>query len=154
MERTTAPDDHTLETTSMSLPRRGALLLAGFYLVIDAAKLTRMTVFRVYGLNALALYVGAELSFKVIFSKWQIIHPNGYSGALAGGAIAWAQDISDPALRQESLTRAGQAYFRRDPESARSWLESSQLPLEAQQQILNPPSRWRSRLPRGMPIML
>jgi predicted acyltransferase len=72
----------------------GALLLAGFYLVIDTAKLTRMTVFRVYGLNALALYVGAELSFKVVFSKWQIIHPNGYSGALAGGAIAWAREWS------------------------------------------------------------
>lgn len=67
----------------------GALLLALFYLITDVAKLNAMTAFRVYGLNALALYVGAELSFKIIFSKWQIIHPNGYSGAIAGGFIAW-----------------------------------------------------------------
>lgn len=53
-------------------------------------------------------------------------------------AIAWAQDIRDPALRQTSLTRAGQAYFRRDPEGARAWLETSGLPAETQQQIANP----------------
>jgi predicted acyltransferase len=69
----------------------GAMLLAAFYLVTDVWRLTTLTVLRVYGLNALALYVGAELSFKIIFAKWQIIHPNGYSGAMAGGFIAWVQ---------------------------------------------------------------
>ncbi len=53
-------------------------------------------------------------------------------------AIAWAQDIRDPALRQSSLTRAGQAFFRRDPNGAQAWLESSDLPAEVRQQIVRP----------------
>ena len=48
-----------------------------------------MTFLRIYGMNAIVLYVGAEFSFKVIFSKWQITHPNGHSGNVAGGYIAW-----------------------------------------------------------------
>lgn len=52
-------------------------------------------------------------------------------------AIAWALDISDPQLRQESLTRAGQVFLRKDAESARAWLESSGLPSETQQAILD-----------------
>ena len=67
----------------------GAVLYAGFYAVIDAWGWTRATALRVYGLNAIALYVGAELSFKLIFGKWQIEHPNGHGGAIAGGVIAW-----------------------------------------------------------------
>lgn len=71
----------------------GALLLGLFFVVTDLSKVSSLTVFRVYGLNALALYVGAELSFKVIFSKWQIIHPNGHSGAMAGGFINWCTHL-------------------------------------------------------------
>lgn len=56
-------------------------------------------------------------------------------------AITWAQDIQDPGLRQTSLTRAGQAYFRRDPDAARAWLDSSGLPDEARQQIANSNNR-------------
>jgi hypothetical protein len=52
-------------------------------------------------------------------------------------AIAWALDISNPDLRQETLTRAGQVFFRRDPSSANAWLESSGLPAETRQAILS-----------------
>ena len=69
----------------------GAVLLAAFYLITDVWKITSCTFLRVFGLNALALYVGAELSFKVIFAKWQIVHPNGHSGAMAGGFINWVE---------------------------------------------------------------
>jgi predicted acyltransferase len=69
----------------------GAVLLAGFYAVTDVWKVNSLWFLRVFGLNALALYVGAELSFKIIFAKWQIIHPNGYSGAMAGGFISWVE---------------------------------------------------------------
>jgi predicted acyltransferase len=67
----------------------GAMLLAGFYLITDIWKVTSLFVLRVYGLNALALYMGAEFTFKTIFARWQIIHPNGHSGATAGGYINW-----------------------------------------------------------------
>ena len=56
-------------------------------------------------------------------------------------AITWAQDIQDPGLRQTSLTRAGQAYFRRDPNAAQAWLDSSGLPEEARQQIADSNNR-------------
>jgi hypothetical protein len=52
-------------------------------------------------------------------------------------AIAWAQDIQDPKLRLTSLTRAGFAYFRRDPAGAQAWMQNSGLPAETQQQIIN-----------------
>lgn len=52
-------------------------------------------------------------------------------------AFAWAQDISDPELRQESLTRAGQIFFRRDPASASAWLEGSSLPQQTKEAILS-----------------
>ncbi len=69
----------------------GAMLLAGFYLVTDVWKISTCFIFRVYGLNALALYMGAEFTFKTIFAKWKIIHPNGHAGAMAGGFINWVQ---------------------------------------------------------------
>ena len=56
-------------------------------------------------------------------------------------AITWAQDIQDPALRQTSLTRAGQAYFRRDPDAAKAWLDSSGLPEETRKQIADSNNR-------------
>lgn len=56
-------------------------------------------------------------------------------------AIAWAQDIRDPSLRESSLTRAGQAYFRRDPDGARTWLETSGLSADARQQVTSPNNR-------------
>jgi predicted acyltransferase len=69
----------------------GALLLGGFFLVVDCWKWTSLTWLRIYGMNAIALYLAAELSFKIIFAKWQIVHPNGHSGAMAGGFIAWVE---------------------------------------------------------------
>jgi hypothetical protein len=56
-------------------------------------------------------------------------------------AIAWAQDIADPTLRQNSLVRSGQAYFSRDPDGARAWLETSGLPADAKQQVTSPDNR-------------
>jgi hypothetical protein len=56
-------------------------------------------------------------------------------------AIAWAQDIRDPQLRQSSLTRAGRAFYRRDPDGALAWLESSGLPEEARRQIVSASGR-------------
>ena len=65
----------------------------------------------------------------------------GYAWQNPQVAIAWAQDIRDPALRQSSLTRAGQAFYRRDPAGALAWLETSGLPEEARQQVAAPENR-------------
>ncbi len=50
-------------------------------------------------------------------------------------AIAWAGQITDPETRVDSLVRAGQAYFRRDPGAANTWLATSGLPADAQLKI-------------------
>lgn len=73
----------------------GAILLAMFYLLTDLFRVTQLSVLRIFGLNAIAVYVCAELSFKVVFAKWQIIYPNGFSGAVAGGLISWVGYWSD-----------------------------------------------------------
>ena len=69
----------------------GTLLFAALYALIDAAKWTSAWPLRVYGQNAIALYVGSELFFKVVASKWLLPHPEGggRTDTLAGGFIAW-----------------------------------------------------------------
>ncbi|MCH7228879.1 hypothetical protein [Haloferula sp. A504] len=67
----------------------------------------------------------------------------GYAWQDPETAIAWAQDIADPELKQRSLTDVGRAYYRRDPEGARAWLETSGLPEAARQEVVAP--RWGRR---------
>jgi len=58
-------------------------------------------------------------------------------------ALTWAQEINDPDLRQNSLARAGEAYFRTDPDAARAWLETSGLSADLQQRIVEAANRRR-----------
>lgn len=67
----------------------------------------------------------------------------GYAWQDPEAALAWAQDISDPSLRERSLTQVGQAYYRRNPDAARAWLEQSGLSAEAQQAVTSPRRGWR-----------
>ena len=67
----------------------GALLLAIHFAVIDAQKWCSAYILQAMGKNALALYFGAELSFKLIFSKWLIPLPDGGEGSIAAGVQAW-----------------------------------------------------------------
>jgi hypothetical protein len=70
---------------------------------------------------------------------------SGFSSRLAwedpASAITWADEITDPGKRSETLVQAGQALFRRDAEATRIWLPSSGLSPEAQEKVLNPPRR-------------
>jgi hypothetical protein len=65
----------------------------------------------------------------------------GYAWQNPQVAITWAQDISDPDLRQSTLTRAGEAYLRRDPAAGQAWLQTSGLSAETQQKIINSANR-------------
>jgi hypothetical protein len=67
----------------------------------------------------------------------------GYAWQNPQAAITWAQDISDPELRQATLTRAGEAYLRTAPAAGQAWLQTSGLPAETQQQLLNSANRRR-----------
>ena len=60
-------------------------------------------------------------------------------------AVIWAKTISNETSRIQTLTRAGQSWFRRNPVAATSWLQNANLPADAQQAILNPPPDERGR---------
>ena len=51
-------------------------------------------------------------------------------------AIDWAHRIHDPGTRERTLVRVGQAWFGKDPNATRRWLEVSDLPKAARKRIL------------------
>ncbi len=75
----------------------GAMLFSLLYALIDVARWTTTWPLRVYGTNALFLYIGAELSYKTIFSKWLLPLPNGGSDNIIAAFIAWCEHLSGSA---------------------------------------------------------
>jgi len=72
----------------------GAMLLALFFWTIHARGRRRLAEpWRTYGVNALALYVGAELSWKLAFSRWKLPLPSGESSGLPGAINAWIASL-------------------------------------------------------------
>ena len=64
-------------------------------------------------------------------------------------AISWAESIVDPQKRVESLIEVGQAWSRQDYEAALAWVQTTDLPEDARQSILNPPQEERDGRRRG-----
>ena len=56
-------------------------------------------------------------------------------------ALLWAQEISDPALQTRTLTPITQGWMEKNPEQATEWINSSSLPDETKQALLNPSSK-------------
>jgi hypothetical protein len=67
----------------------------------------------------------------------------GYSGRIAWenprAAMGWAEAISSPEERIETMIGVGRAWRHRDASGAAEWVGSSGLPENLQQRILNPP---------------
>ncbi|MEQ8769740.1 MAG: DUF5009 domain-containing protein [Phycisphaerales bacterium] len=67
-----------------------ALLLAASFWVIDVRGLSWVArPWRTFGVNALALYIGAEMSYKLAFSRWKLELPSGSGNTLPGAVNAW-----------------------------------------------------------------
>lgn len=49
--------------------------------------------------------------------------------------VEWAASIGDDKSRQRALVDTGRAYFRKDPDAAKAWLQTSGLNEEQQKQI-------------------
>ncbi len=81
----------------------GAVLYAAFFFVIDAKGWTSAWALRVYGLNAIALYVGAEFTFKVFWSRWKLTNPEGNAGSFAGSSMDWLASWCGPPVIGLSL---------------------------------------------------
>ena len=56
-------------------------------------------------------------------------------------AADWAGTISDEQIRLETLSGVARSWIRSDPEEARTWLPSSGLPAEQQEQVLQDANR-------------
>lgn len=69
----------------------GLLLLAAFFALVDLAKFGWLAPLGVLGKNALAVYVGAELSFKLVFARWLIPGSGGEPQSIAAGVQAWLE---------------------------------------------------------------
>ena len=53
-------------------------------------------------------------------------------------ALLWAGEISDPALQTRTLSPITQGWMQKNPEAATEWINSSDLPDETKQALLNP----------------
>jgi hypothetical protein len=58
-------------------------------------------------------------------------------------ALAWAETITSSSARIDAITRAGQAWARRDAAAAAAWVVDAGLPANVQETIVNPPKRRR-----------
>lgn len=72
----------------------GLVLYAAFWLVCDGWKLTGLLPLRVFGLNAIVLYVGSGLTFNVIVARWTTHRPDGETASLAASLVAWTNHLS------------------------------------------------------------
>ncbi len=70
----------------------GACLLAAMYAIVDVWRVARFRWMQIFGLNAIALYFTVEMLWRLVFTRWQIVHPNGHAGSLIGGVLAWLRE--------------------------------------------------------------
>jgi len=67
---------------------------------------------------------------------------NGFISAYAhengAGAVAWAAEITQPDMREAAMVRAGRQFYQQDPQAAAAWLESTNLPESAWDQVTKP----------------
>ena len=68
------------------------------------------------------------------------------AGRDPAAAIAWADAIGDPGLRETALTTVAVSYLENQPEAAAAWLPESGLPVATRQRILDPPPADRHRV--------
>ncbi|MEM6714098.1 MAG: hypothetical protein AAF622_03410, partial [Cyanobacteria bacterium P01_C01_bin.147] len=90
----TMPSSKWLFTPSYCLlaAGTGATLLALFATLIDVGRWWNAPLLRALGKNALAIYVGAELSFKLVFARWLLPLPDsGGEASIAGAIQAWIE---------------------------------------------------------------
>lgn len=78
-------------TSSFVLVTAGsaAVVLGLMYAAVDIGRWARLTALRVLGLNAIAVYVLAELAWKMVWMRWQVATPGGGSSAAIVAVKAW-----------------------------------------------------------------
>jgi predicted acyltransferase len=68
----------------------GAMVLGAMWWAIDIRGATTMWWLRVYGMNALAVYIAAELIWKVVLMRWQVaLPPEAGGSSVMFTAIKW-----------------------------------------------------------------
>jgi predicted acyltransferase len=67
------------------------MVLGLMYLLIDIRRATTMWFLRVYGMNALAVYVLAEFLWKTVWMQWRVAIPGDGSSVAITAAKSWLQ---------------------------------------------------------------
>jgi predicted acyltransferase len=90
-----ASKDFFTSSYVMGTSGAAAMVLAAMYLIVDVRRWTSMEFFRVFGTNALAVYIGAEWIWKTVLMRWQVANPApiGGSSAMITALRAHAQSI-------------------------------------------------------------
>ncbi len=73
-----------------------AATLAALWWVIDLRQFTRATPLRVVGMNAIALYLLAELLWKMALVRWHVVTPDAGVSSAFVAAKAWLQHALGP----------------------------------------------------------
>lgn len=70
-------------TSSYVLGTAGAaaMVLAGCYWLVDIRRASSLTFLRIYGMNALAAYIAAELIWKMAMMHWEVANPPSIGGS-------------------------------------------------------------------------
>lgn len=91
--RTALPYSKDFLTSSyvMLMAGSGAMVLAAMYWIIDVKQATTMTFLRIYGMNAIAIYVLAELMWKTALIRWSMVTPWGEGSIMIASLKAWLQ---------------------------------------------------------------
>ncbi len=76
----------------------GAAILAAMYWVIDVRGWAKLGFLRVYGMNALAVYVLAEFLWKTVLMRWQVETPAGGGSVAIVTLKAWLQHWTTPTV--------------------------------------------------------
>lgn len=75
-----------------------AVTLAGLFWLVDIRKASTLLWLRIYGSNAVFIYLLAELTWKMILTRWYAVVPDGPSAWLITAWKAWIQSVAGTTL--------------------------------------------------------
>lgn len=69
----------------------GAMILGAMHQICDVRALSSLKPLRVLGMNAFAVYLAAELLWKMVLTRWHLTCPDGSSAWIISALKAWLQ---------------------------------------------------------------
>lgn len=99
--------DFLTSSYTLLMAGTGAITLALLTYIIDVRKWTTLTWLRVYGMNAIAVYILAELMWKTAMVRWNMVTPWGEASMMVASMKAWLQHWAGAVLPEAGAKAAG-----------------------------------------------